>query len=401
MDYVKRLRKVGGLGRDKFGERYPAVDIVGVEFFLRQGLHLHAAQAQNDVTALCHDLETKGRFDIVICDSVLNSVDSVQAEADVLTCLAAFAKPGGLVIFSGRSRDSVEQKEAQATTNTDPDTRYVHFLDENGLTAMYSNGVWRYQKFHRLPEIETLTRRHFGDRFRVVDSDDRPAKSPLRASGWGVVAVNDKRGPASEFLPSLRREFDLPLPHGKTFGALGRHRAGVAGVSEAKVKRNKRRVNIQVHVKIEVKTDDFRFLWLKRVQGFNPSVHCAKCLVGSYVKGLPFRGTKTGFTLDTDVDMDGMPYLYLCGVAGRYADNLHLAMEPAAGEEVCYEDARIRVHVQGAKLLPIDPLPEAVASLLPAAFHKCRNFRFGWQYFPQDHFGWKSPLMPTHASPQS
>ena len=122
------------------------------------------------------------------------------------------------MIFSGRSRDSVEQKEAQATTNTDPDTRYVHFLDENGLTAMFSNGVWRYQKFHRLPEIETLTRRHFGDRFRVVDSDDRPAKSPLRASGWGVVAVNDKRGPASEFLPSLRREFDLPLPHGKTFG---------------------------------------------------------------------------------------------------------------------------------------------------------------------------------------
>ncbi len=134
------------------------------------------------------------------------------------------------------------------------------------------------------------------------------------------------------------------------------------------------------HIQIHVKTDDFRFLWLKRVQGFDPSVHCAKCLMGSYVKGLPFRGTKTGFTLDTDVEMGEAKYLYLCGVTGRYADNLHLAMEPAPGEEVCYEDARIRVHVQGAKLLPIDPLPEEVATGLTKPFHTCRNYRFGWQY---------------------
>lgn len=205
MDYVRRLRREGH-------------DIIGVEFFLRRGLHLNTGQAQDDVTALCCDLTAKGRFDIVICDSVLNSVDSVQAETDVLTTLAALCKPDGLVIFSGRSRDSIERKEMQQTTNTDPDTRYVHFLDENGLTAMYSKGAWRYQKFHTLPEIVALTRRHFGDRFRITDSDGRVAKSPLSASGWGVVVLNDRAGPASESLPSLRREFDLPLPNDKRFG---------------------------------------------------------------------------------------------------------------------------------------------------------------------------------------
>ena len=141
-------------------------------------------------------------------------------------------------------------------------------------------------------------------------------------------------------------------------------------------------------VQIQVKTDDFRFLWLKRVTGFDPSVHCAKCLVGSYVKGLPFRGTKTGFTLDMDIDMTGIPYLYLCGVAGRYADNLHLPLVPALQEEVCYEDERIRVYVRGARLLTIPELPAEVRSLLTRAFHTCRNFRFGWEYFPGDRFDW-------------
>ena len=218
MDYVKFLRKSGVDGKQAVDIRKQAVDIIGVEFYFRRGLHLDTNAAQADITALCYDLSTKGRFDIVICDSVLNSVDSVQAEADVLTCLSALCKPGGLVIFSGRSRDAVERKETQQTTNTDPDTRYVHFFDENGLTAMFSNGVWRYQKFHTLPEIERLTRTHFGDRFRIVDSDNQPAKSPLRASGWGVVTLNDRHRPASDYLPSLRREFDLPLPHGKRFG---------------------------------------------------------------------------------------------------------------------------------------------------------------------------------------
>ena len=139
-----------------------------------------------------------------------------------------------------------------------------------------------------------------------------------------------------------------------------------------------------MQIQILVKTDDFRFLWLKKVHGFDPAVHCAKCLLGSYVKGLPFRGTKTGFTLDTDVEMGEAKYLYLCGVAGRWADNLHLAMEAAPGERVCYDDARIFVLVEGARLLAIPELPESVSSLLTRPFHTCRNYRFGWEYFPDD-----------------
>ena len=40
-----------------------------------------------------------------------------------------------------------------------------------------------------------------------------------------------------------------------------------------------------------------------------------------------------------------------------------------------------------------DPLPEKIAAGPTATFHTCRNFRFGWEYFPEDRFGWQpSPL---------
>ena len=96
MDYVKRLQKVG-------------VDILGIEFYLRKGRHLDTQGMQRDVDRLLRSLERGGRFDMVICDSVLNSVDSMEAERDVLTCLGALCRDGGTVIFSGRSRDQIER----------------------------------------------------------------------------------------------------------------------------------------------------------------------------------------------------------------------------------------------------------------------------------------------------
>lgn len=204
MDYVRRLRGQG-------------VDIRGVEFYLRAGRLLNVPQVQRDIDALCRDLAARGRFDVVVCDSVLNSVDSLQAEADVLTCLAALCRPNGAVIFSGRSADAADFEETQTTKSTTL-TRKVNFLDADGFSAMYANGVWRYQKFHRLPDIERLAHRHFGPRFQVFDSEGRQAKAPLRENGWAVLAVNDAPQSPEEYIRGLRREFDLPLPGGKSFG---------------------------------------------------------------------------------------------------------------------------------------------------------------------------------------
>jgi len=179
MDYVKRLRGQG-------------VNILGVEFYLRAGRLLNVPQVHKDIDAICRSLQREGRFDMVVCNSVLNSVDSLQAESDVLTCLAALCKPGGTIVFSGRSRWHVQHKETHNTINTDPDTRYVHFLDEDGFSAMYANGVWRYQKFHDVPEIARLTEYHLGTAYTIYDDDGRPTGHPIKSSGWGVLGCGGR-----------------------------------------------------------------------------------------------------------------------------------------------------------------------------------------------------------------
>ncbi|KAH3304628.1 hypothetical protein KXW17_002512, partial [Aspergillus fumigatus] len=44
------------------------------------------------IDTLVDDLKTRGRYDYVICDSVLNSVASVEAEWSVLTVLKGLCK---------------------------------------------------------------------------------------------------------------------------------------------------------------------------------------------------------------------------------------------------------------------------------------------------------------------
>lgn len=205
MDYVKRLKGQG-------------VDIHGVEFYVRKGRLLDIPRAHRDIDTLCRDLERRGLYDMVVCDSVLNSVDSLEAEGDVLTCLNAFCKLGGTVIFSGRTREKVEYREVSHTTKTDVATRCVNFFDENGFSAMYANGVWRYQKFHTLPEIHQLARSYFGREYRVYTDEGQAAQSLVNATGWGVVAVKRRLLALGDLEGALSREFDLPLPEGKRFG---------------------------------------------------------------------------------------------------------------------------------------------------------------------------------------
>jgi ParB family chromosome partitioning protein len=205
MDYVKKLKAQGA-------------DIHGVEFYVRKGRLLDTPRAHRDIDALCKDLERRGLFDMVVCDSVLNSVDTLQAESDVLTCLNALCKSGGMVVFSGRTREKMEYREATHTTNTDAVTRYVNFFDEHGFSAMYANGVWRYQKFHTLPEIHQLARSYFGREYRVYTDEGSPAQSLVNCSGWGVVAIKRRILALESIEGALSREFDLPLPDGQSFG---------------------------------------------------------------------------------------------------------------------------------------------------------------------------------------
>ncbi len=72
--------------------------------------------------------------ELVVCDSVLNSVTSVEAENGVLTTVNAFCKLGGTIVFSGRSPSFSDRLTKKRRTSTGK-TRDVWFLDKDGITA--------------------------------------------------------------------------------------------------------------------------------------------------------------------------------------------------------------------------------------------------------------------------
>jgi ParB family chromosome partitioning protein len=190
-DYVKQLASKG-------------YKIQGVEFFRRapgrDAIDVGAVNLMVD--SLIRSLKTDGRFDVVICDYVLNSVDSQQAEEDVLNCLAAFCRPGGRVIFSGRTKERIEwQDRMTKSVRTTQQGRYVEFLDENGLTALYRKGEWFYQKFHSREDIIALAVRHG---FEIV----RHTKTSV---GFQITAINKGHITKETAAEAIDREFNLPL----------------------------------------------------------------------------------------------------------------------------------------------------------------------------------------------
>ena len=77
----------------------------------------------------------------------------------------------------------------------------------------------------------------------------------------------------------------------------------------------------------------WQHLWCKHVRAFDPTVHCARCLVGSYAKPVNARAP-----VDTDVPIVGRHHgdvLYFCGVSRphRWANNLHLAVRVTGDDD--------------------------------------------------------------------
>jgi ParB family chromosome partitioning protein len=195
-DYVKHLSRAG-------------IDIHGIEFFYRSGMMVDGKAVHRMIDAAAASIEKHGLFDVVVCDSVLNSVDSRQAEADVLACCNALCREGGRIYFSGRSAEHLEYQERD-TKATRTRVRRVEFLDEHGFTALYRNGNWFYQKFHTEQQAQKLGLIYVGPGARYV----------LKSSGtsWSVHGTKVLDLPDDQAAAAIGREFDLIWPGGRTVG---------------------------------------------------------------------------------------------------------------------------------------------------------------------------------------
>ena len=123
--------------------------------------------------------------------------------------------------------------------------------------------------------------------------------------------------------------------------------------------------------KMEIKKH-YRYVWLKYVNDFDLSQHCAKCLIGTYEK----RVNRDTFSY-RDIELPSSPYYYFCTVY-QYATNIHLAFVEAEGETITIEDDRYSVVIENARQIHFDAsrIDYALTGARRKAFTTCRNWQF-------------------------
>jgi hypothetical protein len=123
--------------------------------------------------------------------------------------------------------------------------------------------------------------------------------------------------------------------------------------------------------KMEIK-QRYRYVWLKYVDGFDLSQHCAKCLRGTYEK----RVNRDTFSY-RDIELPPSPYYYFCTVY-QYDTNIHLAFVEAEGETITIEDDRYSVVIENARQIHFDAsrINYALPGARLKAFNTCRNWQF-------------------------
>lgn len=181
-----------------------SMDAVGVEFYNNNGSQINITKGNKQIDDLIEHLKKKKHFDVVVCDSVLNSVDCMEAESAVLTCLNLFAEE--TVFISGRTT-----KDADVSTYVKRDgsarKNWMKYLDGNNFTANYRKGKWFFQHFHEKDGFHEEVKK-FG--FEIVQET---WGNTFRVQMRKVRDLTDE-----EYRKAIDYEFNLPLPFGKRYG---------------------------------------------------------------------------------------------------------------------------------------------------------------------------------------
>ena len=180
---------------------------VGLEFYNNNGNQIDISKGNAQIDALIKSIRTNGLFDVVVCDSVLNSVDSMEAEDSVLKCLHIFSK--GKVFVSGRTMNAVISK-SKLKRRLDKSALVGNmnfFMDENNFSATYRKGNWYYQHYHTKEQLATAIEK---------------AGLKIDSLHWGGSSFQAECSKKRILTPqeaqkAIDFEFTLPLPNGKRY----------------------------------------------------------------------------------------------------------------------------------------------------------------------------------------
>ena len=115
---------------------------LGLEFYNNNFKSINITKGNKQIDRLIEYLKNNKDFDVVVCDSVLNSVDSVEAERSVITCLNLFTN--NRLFISGRTLEGVRMGKAK---NGNALKNRLTFLDENNFTSTYRERTMVFPTF--------------------------------------------------------------------------------------------------------------------------------------------------------------------------------------------------------------------------------------------------------------
>lgn len=192
-DCIRHLKKMG-------------YEALGVELFDNNGTTIDVSKGNRMVDSLVEHLQERRQFDVAVCDSVLNSVDSMKAERSVIGFLNLMASDR--LFISGRPIGAVTEK-MHLNRDVPSTKRFVEFLDSDNFTADHRKGKRHFQHFHGKEQIKKpLEEGGFG----IVKLDREK-----RGSSWQCEAAKVRELPLQRCIDAIDFEFDLPLPNGRSY----------------------------------------------------------------------------------------------------------------------------------------------------------------------------------------
>lgn len=151
-------------------------------------------------------LQERRQFDVAVCDSVLNSVDSMKAERSVIDFLNLMASDR--LFISGRPLDSVT-RTMKCKKDAANAWRAVELLDADNFSANYRSGKRHFQHYHSKEQIKKSLEE---SGFEIVKLD-----RGKRGSSWQCEAVKTRELPLQRYIDAIDFELDLPLPNGRSY----------------------------------------------------------------------------------------------------------------------------------------------------------------------------------------
>ncbi len=155
------------------------------------------------IMRLERDIARDGLYDLVVLDSVLNSVVNSTFEHYVLTACNALMNCDGTLVLGTRNKEFLDKALNYKKLNAAG--RHIEFLDKENFGATFRAGVWTMQHFHTFSSLKKLLLGYF---------EDVEVMGVRSASQIYAIARKPLPLDRGKVLDALNVEFDMEYPGG-------------------------------------------------------------------------------------------------------------------------------------------------------------------------------------------